>query len=103
MSGWIFQMHIAQSHTNSFKQRLRSTITTIVKDYLERIRLRIRVRDYVTSWQRLKKGITGCTIYICRPFRDGNGSLDRGRKKRDQRTRARKTLGNHQAEAIWTI
>ena len=59
-------------------------ITTIVKEYLERIHLRFRMGGYVTSWQRLEKGIVNS---ICRPFRDGNASLDRCRKKRDQRTK----------------
>ena len=62
-------------------------IATIVKEYLERIHLRFRVGDNVTSWQRLEKGNSNRVYHICRPFRDGNETLDRDKKKRDQRTK----------------
>ena len=54
-------------------------ITTIVKEYLERIHLRFRMGGYVTSWQRLEKGIVNS---ICRPFRDGmNLLIEAGRRE----------------------
>ena len=57
---------MVQYHTTSLKQHyIPENIARIVRDYLERIHLRFRVGDYITSWQRLEKGIvTGCTISV---------------------------------------
>lgn len=37
-------------------------VIEILASYFERIHLRFSVQDYITSWQRVEKGIvTGCT------------------------------------------
>ena len=57
-------------------------ITTIVKEYLERIHLRFRMGGYVTSWQRLEKGIVkGCTISVVLFVMAMNLLIEAGRRE----------------------
>ena len=54
----------------------------IVRDYLERIHLRFRVGDYITSWQRLEKGIvTGCTISVIMFVMAMNFMIEAGKRE----------------------
>ena len=53
-----------------------------MKEYLERVHLRFRVGDYVTSWQRLEKEIvTGCTISVVLFMMAKNLLIETGRRE----------------------